>query len=161
MKIVLCSLNSKYVHTNLAVRYIKAYADVHLFNAECAIVEDTVNGEINKTAEKILAHNPDVVAFSCYIWNVTHMLELCKILKSSKPGITVILGGPEVSFNPSDYIDMDFIDYVQCGDGEKSMTALFAALDGGTDIPVNMGICYKKMAKLYWKSHTAKKIFVI
>jgi len=145
MKIVLCALNSKYIHTNLAVRYIKAYADAHSKNAECVIAEDTVNGNINETAEKILAYNPDAVAFSCYIWNISHILTLCKLVKSENHDITVILGGPEVSFNPSQYAALDYVDYVQCGDGEKSMTALFDALADGSDIPKGFGICYKNV----------------
>ena len=145
MKVVLCALNSKYIHTNLAVRYIKAYADAHSMNTECVIAEDTVNGNINETAEKILLHKPDAVAFSCYIWNVTHMLTLCKLVKSANPDITVILGGPEVSFNPSDYVALDYVDYVVCGDGEKPMTALFDTLAVGGEIPENMGICCKNV----------------
>ena len=150
MKVVLCALNSKYIHTNLAVRYIKAYADAHSKNAECVIVEDTVNGNIDETAEKILAYNPDAVAFSCYIWNISHILTLCKLVKSANPDIIIILGGPEVSFNPSEYAALDYVDYVQCGDGEKSMTALFDALADGSDIPKGFGICYKNIIeKLY------------
>lgn len=148
MKIVLCALNSKYIHTNLAVRYIKAYADAHSKNAECVIVEDTVNGNINETAEKILAYNPDAVAFSCYIWNISHMLTLCKLVKSAKSDIITILGGPEVSFGPSEYAALDYVDYIQCGDGEKSMTALFDALSDGSDIPKGFGICCKNIIEM-------------
>ena len=91
MKVVLCALNSKYIHTNLAVRYIKAYADKHCKSAECVIVEETVNSDIFETANKVLAHSPSIVAVSCYIWNIDTVKRLCSIIREKNPKIKIIL----------------------------------------------------------------------
>ncbi len=146
-KAVLCALNSKYIHTNLAVRYIKSFVDVHCQGAECVLVEDTVNGNIHDTAKKILSLSPDIAAFSCYIWNIEQILEMCERIKSQKPDTTIVLGGPEVSFNPEEYIEKSYVDYVVCGDGEKSVSALFDYISHGGAFPENLGICYSSHSK--------------
>ncbi len=142
-KAVLCALNSKYVHTSLSVRYIKAYADKYCKNIKCSIVEETINQDIHETAKKILAENPDIIAFSCYIWNIEQVLEMCRTVKKESPDTVIVLGGPEVSFNPTDYLKNPDIDYVQCGDGEKPITALFDCIATDGNIPEGLGICYK------------------
>lgn len=142
-KAVLCALNSKYVHTSLSVRYIKAYADKHCKNVKCSIVEETINQDINETAKKILAEKPDIAAFSCYIWNIEQVLEICEVVKKENSETVIVLGGPEVSFNPKDYLKNSDIDYVQCGDGEKPITVLFDCIATGENIPEGFGICYK------------------
>lgn len=148
MKVVLCGINSKYVHTNLAIRYVEAYAKVHTSNINYNIVEDTINTEQNKVLENIFNEEPDVIAFSVYIWNVNYILELCKKIKKEKPEILICLGGPEVSFVPEKFLQYDFIDFVQCGEGEKPMTELFNALDKSLPIPEDMGVCYKECGEI-------------
>ncbi len=142
-KAVLCALNSKYVHTSLALRYIKAYADGHCKNVKCSIIEETINSDLIETAKKILAQKPDIVAFSCYIWNIEQVLEICRTVKKESPETVIVLGGPEVSYNPMDYLANPNIDYVQCGDGEKPVTVLLDCIVTGENIPENLGICYK------------------
>ena len=142
-KAVLCALNSKYVHTSLALRYIKAYADKHCKNVKCSVAEETINSNLNQTAKKILEGKPDIAAFSCYIWNIEQVLEICTALKKESPQTVIVLGGPEVSFNPKDYLKNPDIDYVQCGDGEKPITVLFDCIATGENIPEGLGICYK------------------
>ncbi len=143
MKVVLCAVNAKYVHTNLAVRYIASYADVYAKKVTCEIVEDTVNAPDERILNKILAHKPDLVAFSVYIWNVTVVMALCEKIRTVCPKILIALGGPEVSYNPEKYLAFSFVDIVQCGEGERPMTELFDALAQHTQIPACLGICYK------------------
>ena len=161
MKAVLCAINSKYIHTNLAVRYIKAYADKYCENAECIILEDTINSDINETLRAIIEINADVAAFSCYIWNIDRVICICRLLKEKNPDITVILGGPEVSFNAHEYLK-SIADYIVCGDGEKSVTALINALSKCEEIPHGLGICYRKNAEyLISESYCEKNLFEI
>ncbi len=141
-KVLLVALNSKYIHTCLAVRYIKAYADKHSRACDFDILEETVNADLDEILGKILGVKPDIIGFSCYIWNIECVKALCKKLKEESPQAVIILGGPEVSFNPQDYIKLPYIDYVQCGEGEKAITALADSLALNKEIPDNFGICY-------------------
>lgn len=143
-KAVLCALNAKYVHTALSVRYIKAYADKYCTKVSCEIVEETVNTNSSLIAQTILSQNPDIVAFSCYIWNINNVIEICKIIKMQSPDTSIILGGPEVSYNPHDYLENDYVDYVQCGEGERPMSVLLDCIASDYDIPADIGVCYKK-----------------
>ena len=148
MQAVLCALNAKYVHTNPAVRYIKAYADKHVPEVACHIVEETIHTPAEDVLKKIYEKNPQMVAFSCYIWNIGEVLSLCETIRREKPKITIVLGGPEVSFNPERYLARDDVDFVQRGEGEKPMSALFAALATNTEIPEGFGICYRKNGEI-------------
>ena len=143
IKVLLCALNSQYVHTNTAVRYIKAYADSHCQNALCEIYENNVNSKPETLFHEITEKTPDVYAFSCYIWNIQTVVPLCEHIKNNNPQAVIILGGPEVSFNPAYYLKNGIADYVQCGDGEKPMSALFDAIALGISVPEDFGICYK------------------
>ncbi len=150
MEVVLCALNAKYVHTNLAVRYIAAYTKKHTENITCHITEETIHTDIDVLTKRILSHAPDAVAFSCYIWNITQVLHACRALKAVRPDVTVILGGPEVSYNAETYTARPDIDYVVRGEGEKPVCALLSCLNDGTPLPENMGICGKSIfSKLY------------
>lgn len=141
-KVLLCALNSKYIHTNLAVRYIKAYADKNSTACEFSILEETVNTGVEKVFEDILKTSADIIGFSCYIWNIGYVKELCRRVKEVCPKTVIFLGGPEVSFNPQDYIKLQYIDYVQCGDGERAISILADCIAGDSSIPENYGICY-------------------
>ena len=144
MQAVLCALNAKYVHTNPAVRYIKAYADKHAEGVSCHIVEETIHTAADVVIERIYAYHPQVVAFSCYIWNIEQVLLVAERIRLEKPEITIVLGGPEVSYNPERYLARNDVDYVQRGEGEKPMTALFSALAKHAAIPQGFGICYRE-----------------
>ncbi len=150
MEVVLCALNAKYVHTNLAVRYIAAYTEKHTEHIACHIVEETIHTDVTVLTERILSHAPVAVAFSCYIWNISQVLSTCESLKRARPDITVILGGPEVSYNAESYTSRPDIDYVVRGEGEKPVCALLSCLKDETPVPENMGICDKNMcSELY------------
>jgi len=144
MQAVLCALNAKYVHTNPAVQYIKAYADKHAEGVSCHIVEETIHTAADVVIERIYAYHPQVVAFSCYIWNIEQVLLVAERIRLEKPEITIVLGGPEVSYNPERYLARNDVDYVQRGEGEKPMTALFSALARHAAIPQGFGICYRE-----------------
>src|SRR5690554_1969060 len=95
MKTVLIGINAKYIHTNLAIRLLKVNCDYPVDIKEFTIKDDP---------EKVLEYlkDYDLVGFSCYIWNIEYIKPLLKRINKK---IKVLLGGPEVSFNPKEYLD--------------------------------------------------------
>jgi len=117
MKTLFVAVNAKYVHTNIAVRYLtKVCRDAEL---DCGFCEFTINEPQNGILEKLYMSDADVYGFSCYIWNIGRILELCQNLKRLKPDCKIFLGGPEVSYDAEKILEQnEFIDYVLCGEGE-------------------------------------------
>lgn len=97
MKVLLTALNSKYIHTNLAVRYL------HEFSVQrgypCQICEYTINQHLPDILDEIYRQSPDVLMLSCYIWNIEMMLDLAEEYRRICPDVTIIAGGPEVSYS--------------------------------------------------------------
>lgn len=140
-KAVLCALDSQYVHTNLAVFYLKSYADKHAAFS-CEILEGTVNEPEKRFFDALCAKEPDIVAFSAYIWNIGEIKALCARLRERFPALPILLGGPEVTFNPEPYLADGTCDFILRGEGEIPFTKLCDALAGEKAIPENCGICY-------------------
>ncbi len=121
MKTVLVAINSKYIHSSLSTWYLKAVCDVSI--AQINILEYSINDNLENILGGIYEEKPDVVAFSCYIWNISHVLKLAQNLKIIDKNITIILGGSEVSFETRDLMNHNsFIDYVIIGEGEKNVS---------------------------------------
>ncbi|SEF72418.1 Radical SAM superfamily enzyme YgiQ, UPF0313 family [Caloramator fervidus] len=140
MKVVLASLNSRYVHSNLAIRYLKSYALG--FNIE--IYERTINESSYEIALDIAYKKPDIVGFSCYIWNIENTLKVCSILKQVNQDIKIVLGGPEVSYDPKEVLEKyQFIDFVVYGEGEKTFKELLEALVYKREIVKVKGLAYR------------------
>jgi len=117
MKILLVTLDSKFIHANLAVRYLKNFCSSDGFDIE--IKEFTINQQLDYILGEIFDSNPDIVCFSCYIWNIQYIKEIAYIIKESEPNIKILCGGPEVSFETKKFMeDETYIDYVICGEGE-------------------------------------------
>ncbi len=114
MKILLVTLDSKYIHANLAVRYLKKYC-----SAEIEIKEFTINQKQEYILGEILAAEADLICFSCYIWNIEYINEISYILKEAKNKAKILFGGPEVSFEIQKTMEeSSFIDYIIFGEGE-------------------------------------------
>lgn len=130
MRIVLVSLNAKYIHSNLALRYLRAalepdYPDVHL-------VELQSSDDLRKSAARIYALQPSVLGFSCYIWNVQPTLALVRDLKQVMPHIQVVLGGPEVGPRANELLQqVPEVDFVVAGEGEAAFLRLLNSLQTG------------------------------
>jgi radical SAM superfamily enzyme YgiQ (UPF0313 family) len=117
MKILLTTLNAKYVHTSLALWYLYQYcrADV----SGLVMREFNINQELAWVCGEIYSEHPDVVAFSCNIWNIEAILKLCRRLRQVAPEIRFVLGGPEVSADPAIIlIENPAIDWIIVGEGE-------------------------------------------
>jgi anaerobic magnesium-protoporphyrin IX monomethyl ester cyclase len=113
MRILLTTLNAKYIHMNLAIRllYELNKADKRLHWKEFTIRQ-------NKDEIAEVCSNYDIVAFSCYIWNITHTLEVAKKIKALNPAAKILSGGPEVSYEWEEMIREDCVDYIITGEGE-------------------------------------------
>jgi anaerobic magnesium-protoporphyrin IX monomethyl ester cyclase len=113
MQLLLTTLNAKYIHMNLAVRllYTLNKNDKRLHWKEFTIKQN--KDEIAEACSQF-----DVVAFSCYIWNITQTLEVAKKIKAINPSVKILLGGPEVSYEWDEIIQLDCIDFIITGEGE-------------------------------------------
>ncbi len=118
MKILLTALNSQYVHSNLAVRYLKAFTKELPY--EGVIREFTINERESIILKEIIAEKPDIVCFSVYIWNVEMVLRISNLIKEVNSNIEILLGGPEVSYDSKEYLKDEAIDYIIEGEGEKT-----------------------------------------
>lgn len=133
---LLVALNAKYSHTSLSVRSINAYVKNKL-NIDIPYLELTINNEYFYILNEILKSKPDVVGFSCYIWNIELIKSLVKDIKSINPEIEIFLGGPEVTYNENVFFEIPEADFVIKGEGE---IPLYKLLKGEKDIE---GVWYK------------------
>lgn len=132
MKILLTAINSKYIHSNLAVFSLKAYHDEHTKEignerkkSSVEIAEYTINQYTNDILAGIFEKKPDVVAFSCYIWNISQVYEVAVELKKVLPETDIWLGGPEVTYDSEKVLrEHPYIDGVMVGEGEETFLEL-------------------------------------
>lgn len=113
MKVLLTTLNAKYIHTNLAIRLLY---QLNKHYEGLAWKEFTIKEDKNEIAK--FCSDFDVIAFSCYIWNITQTLETARLIKAQHPNVKIMLGGPEVSYDYEDVISRDEVDYIISGEGE-------------------------------------------
>lgn len=120
-KLLLCVLNSKYIHSSLAPWCIFTSVKAQCGNdLELSVLEGTINEKDEDVHSRIIAEKADIVSFSCYIWNIEKTLRLCKKLKEENENLTLVLGGPEVAYNQKEILEKySFIDFVFSGEGER------------------------------------------
>lgn len=132
MNVVLSTLNSKFIHSSLALRYLKAYGEAH--GQAYDIVEYTINMPVLHILSDITEHDIDVLGFACYIWNIEMTLHVVDMVKAVRPDIKIVLGGPEVSFTADELLERcPNIDYIVQGEGEEAFHDLITALQLGND----------------------------
>ena len=133
MKTVIATLNAKYIHTSLALRWLYV-ANKDAF--DIGFKEYTIKEDIQTVADDLLATCADCIGLGVYIWNVEKMKALVGLLRQQKPNIIIILGGPEVSYEPTYFLQHLPIDYVIGGEGEFVLGKLLHALEnnGSTSI---------------------------
>lgn len=142
MKALICCLNSKYIHASLAPWCLLAGVKNFAKNDyDIQVLESTINGNLHDFARQIINENPQVISFSCYIWNITQTLEICKEIKENLD-CKIILGGPEVAYRPQDVLEKyDFIDFVLSGEGEWNFPLLLDNIND--DLSVVDGLTYR------------------
>ncbi|HEX3025775.1 MAG TPA: DUF4080 domain-containing protein [Clostridia bacterium] len=130
MKVVLAALNSKYIHMSLAPWYLKSYSG----RDSIRVMEFTVNQDAGDILRDIYREKPDVLGFSCYIFNIQTVEQILEDIKKVMPEIKIILGGPEVSFDPRDVLTRcKAVDYVICSAGEIPFKKLLDELESGRE----------------------------
>ncbi len=131
--VLLCALNSKFIHSCLAVHSLKKYAFENGYDKEKLIIKEfTVNDTLDYILDGIFSEKTDAVAFSVYIWNCEYVAKLCKIIKKISPETAVILGGPEVSYVENHpMFDKSTYDFIIRGEGEKKFFSFITT--GKTD----------------------------
>lgn len=141
MKFLLAAINAKYIHSNPGVYSLKAYAEMHrqggrhpsgcgLPGWHVEIGEYTINNQTEQILEDIYRRKPDVVGFSCYIWNIGCVLELVHDLHKVLPDTDIWLGGPEVSFDAPDLLKREpAVLGIMKGEGEEVFRRLLCAYE--------------------------------
>ncbi|MDZ4991409.1 DUF4080 domain-containing protein [Clostridium perfringens] len=147
MKILLTAINSKYIHSNLAVRYLKAFTKDLDFQGD--IKEFSINDRVENILEGIIEEKPDVVAFSCYIWNMEFVNRLAELIKLVDPKIEILYGGPEVSYEGKEFLENHPGEYVIVGEGEKTFRELVLYKLGEGKVEDIKGLNYKKDGKVF------------
>ncbi|HEY2494786.1 MAG TPA: B12-binding domain-containing radical SAM protein [Paenibacillus sp.] len=142
MKVVLSTLNAKYIHTSLAIRLLKAYSEKE-FDIELA--EYTIKDPVMNIVSDLYQRKPDVIGFSCYIWNIEETIKVIDIVKKVMPEVIVVVGGPEVSYDTSYWMDrVKNIDHIVMGDGEETFHHLLQTIAGDRKFHFVYGASYRK-----------------
>lgn len=130
MKTVLATLNAKYIHMSLALRYLKAYSEKDF---EIELAEYTIKDPAMNVVTDLFRRAPDVVGFSCYIWNIEETIDIVRMLKKIRPDIRIVLGGPEVSYDTQYWMErVPEADFIVIGEGEETLHHLLTELREGT-----------------------------
>lgn len=148
MKILLTTLNSKFIHTNLAIRYLNQMVkDIEYIDVD--IREYTINNELDFILKDIYANNYDVILFSTYIWNVNDIVKICNNLKKVNKNVKIALGGPEVTYDSEESMKKyDFVDYILYGEGELVFRDFVKSLKGDIDIKDVDGLVYRNNGEI-------------
>ena len=130
MKTVLVAINAKYIHSNLAVYSLRSYA--RTFGYEPELLEFTINQQKDQILKGIYEAKPDLLCFSCYIWNLSYAEEIIEDIKKILPKVTIWAGGPEVSYDaPKFFKRHPEVDGIMCAEGEKTLTELISYYEIG------------------------------
>lgn len=145
MKITLVALNAHYMHTNLAVRQMLPA----LSGFGVQFYEGHINLPCRRLLQDIARGEPDVIGFSCYIWNIALVTRLCRALRLALPDVRLVLGGPEVAYRAPDLLrELPEADYVLQGEGESALPMLLRSIEaerGGGEMPLRdvPGLCWR------------------
>lgn len=141
--VVLSTLNAKYIHTSLALRYLKAYSQTDF--PDIQIAEYTIKDPAMNIVSDLYQRKPDVVGFSCYIWNIEETIVVIGMLKKIMPDLVVVLGGPEVSYDTDYWMNrLPEVDFIVMGEGEETFRHLLSELRGDRAFYSVFGVAYRK-----------------
>ena len=149
--VLLLAVNSKYIHSALAPYCIAEgllnYCDYPL---DITVCEGTINEQTEVIAKKATDTKPDILGISVYIWNIEYVKRLLPLIRKTLPDTIIILGGPEVSYNPYVVlIDMEEADFVVGGEGEKPFARLVSSIIEGGEIKSD-GVSYRKNNEIFY-----------
>lgn len=142
MNVVVTAVDSQYIHQNLAVKSLLSNCRG---NIRPKLLVCNINQQPHFVLKRLLSAQPEVAAFSCYIWNISFVLTLCEDLKKISPHTKILLGGPEVSFTPFELLnEHNYLDYILCGEGEESFPLLLDTLQNGGELSAVPGLVYRE-----------------
>ncbi|WP_062047975.1 B12-binding domain-containing radical SAM protein [Bacillus sp. JCM 19034] len=146
MKTVLTTLNAKYIHTCLALRCLKAYAEPDF---PIDMVEFTIKDPTMNIVSDLYARKPDVIGFSCYIWNIEETIKVIEMLKKVMPQAKIVLGGPEVSYDTKDWMEkLSSVDFIIMGEGEETFKHLLEEISTTQKYHMVFGLAYRKEGEI-------------
>lgn len=144
MKVLLTAINAKYIHSNLAVYSLKAAAGKYQDLVE--ISEFTINNQEDYILEQIYKKKPDVLMFSCYIWNLSMIETIMEEFHKLCPNVPIWIGGPEVSFETEKFLRLHpEVTGIIMGEGEETFREVCACYENGknTEYDKILGITYR------------------
>ena len=128
MKFLLAAINAKYIHSNPGVYSLRAFARTKIPGADIEIGEYTINHQMDLILQDIYRRKPDFIGFSCYIWNISYIMEIVRDVKKVLPEVEIWLGGPEVSYDAKKVLTRESdVCGVMRGEGELTFTELVRA----------------------------------
>ncbi|MFD0620496.1 B12-binding domain-containing radical SAM protein [Paenibacillus sp. GCM10027629] len=143
MKVVLSTLNAKYIHTSLALRFLKAFSEKDFPDIELA--EYTIKDPVMNIVSDLFRRKPEVIGFSCYIWNIEETIEVISMVKKIMPEVKIILGGPEVSYDTDYWMDrLQDVDFIVMGEGEETFHQLLTEIQTTQKYHFVYGLAYRK-----------------
>jgi anaerobic magnesium-protoporphyrin IX monomethyl ester cyclase len=146
MNVICSTLNAKYIHTNLAIRYLKAFAAPE-FNIQ--LKEYTIKDPAMNIVSDLYQQKPNIIGFSCYIWNIEETIKVVNMLKKIDPFIQIVLGGPEVTYDTMEWMEkLPSVDFIIIGEGEHSFKQLLTEMNGEGEYKNVHGIAYRENGKV-------------
>ncbi|WP_099354119.1 B12-binding domain-containing radical SAM protein [Fredinandcohnia onubensis] len=146
MNIVVSTLNAKYIHTSLSIRYLKAFAAPEF---DVTLAEYTIKDPAMNIVTDLYRKKPDIIGFSCYIWNIEETIKVIKMLKKINPELVIILGGPEVTYDVHEWLErIPEVDYIVVGEGEETFKDLLTAIRDNESKDDISGVAFRKEDRL-------------
>ena len=147
MKVLLAAINAKYIHSNLGIYSLKTYGEKMLKEwglaeqAEISLAEYTINHQMEQILQDIYKRKPDVIGFSCYIWNISYVEMILADIKKVLPDVKIWAGGPEVSYHAEAFLKEEpAVDLVMMGEGELTFAHFLKALLNGEELKQVSGL---------------------
>ena len=147
MKVLLAAINAKYIHSNLGIYSLKTYGEKMLKEwglaeqAEISLAEYTINHQMEQILQDIYKRKPDVIGFSCYIWNISYVKMILADIKKVLPDVKIWAGGPEVSYHAEAFLKEEpAVDLVMMGEGELTFAHFLKALLNGEELKQVSGL---------------------
>ena len=141
MKVLLAAINAKYIHSNLGIYSLNTYGEKMLKEwglaeqVEISLAEYTINHQMEQILQDIYKRKPDVIGFSCYIWNISYVKMILADIKKVLPNVKIWAGGPEVSYHAEAFLKEEpAVDLVMMGEGEITFAHFLKALLEGEEL---------------------------
>lgn len=158
MNILLCTLNARFFHVSLALHSLRSNQPEESQHS-VLVKEYTINQEFKDIVGDIMIAKPDIIGFGVYIWNKSLIFRLARVIKKINPSIRIILGGPEVSYDPEEFLKEEtWIDAIILGEGEESFWSYIASITEKDSSPI-LGVAKRNdIDKANWQYQEIKNL---